>query len=66
MEDFRLVTCRIWTRRRRKLEQRYTVALLAWSMSSERTGIGKAFGAGRRIPQLSLSGFEAFIANPLE
>jgi len=70
MEDFRLVTCRIWTRRRRKLGQRYTVVLLVGlfdtSMSSERTGIGKAFGAGRRIPHLSLSGFEAFIANPLE
>ena len=42
------------------------VGLHDTSMSSGRMGIGKAFGAGRRIPHLSLSGFEAFIANPLE
>lgn len=42
------------------------VGLWDTSMSSERMGIGKAFGAGRRIPHLSLSGFEAFIANPLD
>lgn len=75
MEDFRLVTCRIWTRRRRKQgAEVYSGAMLVallvglydTSMSSGRMGIGKAFGAGRRIPHLSLSGFEAFIANPLE